>query len=215
MNLCKRHFLFFILNCDIWCIWRDTFIVQFSLRILFLILIPVSISFIVSRVDLLPFLIYLPIVFHFTTFNLTYIKSQITIQNLKPNQIIMLLNFSKRQWSTLIIIGLADFANAICVSLQAPFFPQEVRFLNSHQKYFFQSHFHHPMKCLNVSRFNQRIFARVFFILIITFPHLLISHRNFGIFTFPIFDLRIIIISQTTFVALYAQLYTLINFNTN
>lgn len=38
----------------------------------------------------------------------------------------MLPNFTKRQWSTLIIIGLADFANAICVSLQAPFFPQEV-----------------------------------------------------------------------------------------
>lgn len=40
----------------------------------------------------------------------------------------MLPNFSKRQWSTLIIIGLADFANAICVSLQAPFFPQEVSY---------------------------------------------------------------------------------------
>lgn len=35
-------------------------------------------------------------------------------------------NFTQRQWSTLAIIGLADFANAICVSLQAPFFPQEV-----------------------------------------------------------------------------------------
>lgn len=34
-------------------------------------------------------------------------------------------NFTKRQWLTLIIIGLADFCNAICVSLQAPFFPQE------------------------------------------------------------------------------------------
>lgn len=38
----------------------------------------------------------------------------------------MLKNFTKRQWYTLIIIGLADFCNAICVSLQAPFFPQEV-----------------------------------------------------------------------------------------
>lgn len=38
----------------------------------------------------------------------------------------MLPNFTRRQWSTLTIIGLADFANAICVSLQAPFFPQEV-----------------------------------------------------------------------------------------
>lgn len=36
--------------------------------------------------------------------------------------------FTKRQWLTLIIIGLADFCNAICVSLQAPFFPQEVSF---------------------------------------------------------------------------------------
>lgn len=38
----------------------------------------------------------------------------------------MLPNFTRRQWSTLLLIGLADFANAICVSLQAPFFPQEV-----------------------------------------------------------------------------------------
>lgn len=38
----------------------------------------------------------------------------------------MLPNFTRRQWYTLAIIGLADFANAICVSLQAPFFPQEV-----------------------------------------------------------------------------------------
>lgn len=37
------------------------------------------------------------------------------------------LNFTKRQWLTLAVIGLADFCNAICVSLQAPFFPQEVR----------------------------------------------------------------------------------------
>lgn len=35
------------------------------------------------------------------------------------------LNFTKRQWMTLLIIGLADFCNAICVSLQAPFFPAE------------------------------------------------------------------------------------------
>lgn len=33
--------------------------------------------------------------------------------------------FTKRQWLTLIVISLADFANAICVSLQAPFYPQE------------------------------------------------------------------------------------------
>ncbi|KAJ6636068.1 MFS-type transporter SLC18B1, partial [Pseudolycoriella hygida] len=35
------------------------------------------------------------------------------------------LNFTKRQWLTLLVIGLADFCNAVCVSLQAPFFPQE------------------------------------------------------------------------------------------
>ncbi|XP_026466726.1 MFS-type transporter SLC18B1-like [Ctenocephalides felis] len=37
----------------------------------------------------------------------------------------MALNFSRRQWLTLIVIGIADFCNAICVSLQAPFYPQE------------------------------------------------------------------------------------------
>lgn len=37
----------------------------------------------------------------------------------------MQLNFTRRQWMTLLIIGLADFCNAICVSLQAPFFPKE------------------------------------------------------------------------------------------
>ncbi|XP_022919162.1 MFS-type transporter SLC18B1-like [Onthophagus taurus] len=36
-----------------------------------------------------------------------------------------MVNFSKRQWLTLIVIGIADFFNAICVSLQAPFYPQE------------------------------------------------------------------------------------------
>jgi len=36
-------------------------------------------------------------------------------------------NFSKRQWLTLIVFSIADFCNAICVSLQAPFYPQEVR----------------------------------------------------------------------------------------
>jgi MFS family permease len=34
-------------------------------------------------------------------------------------------NFSKRQWLTLIVFSIADFCNAICVSLQAPFYPQE------------------------------------------------------------------------------------------
>ncbi|KAJ8673676.1 hypothetical protein QAD02_004938 [Eretmocerus hayati] len=33
--------------------------------------------------------------------------------------------FTKRQWLTLIVISIADFANAICVSLQAPFYPKE------------------------------------------------------------------------------------------
>lgn len=38
-----------------------------------------------------------------------------------------LSNFSKRQWLTLIVFSIADFCNAICVSLQAPFYPYEVR----------------------------------------------------------------------------------------
>ncbi|XP_071440047.1 MFS-type transporter SLC18B1-like [Hetaerina americana] len=33
--------------------------------------------------------------------------------------------FTKRQWLTLIVFGIADFCNAICVSLQAPFYPKE------------------------------------------------------------------------------------------
>ncbi|XP_035897181.1 MFS-type transporter SLC18B1-like [Anopheles stephensi] len=37
----------------------------------------------------------------------------------------MALDFTRRQWLTLMIMGLADFCNAICVSLQAPFFPNE------------------------------------------------------------------------------------------
>ncbi|CAK9807234.1 MFS-type transporter SLC18B1 [Anthophora plagiata] len=37
----------------------------------------------------------------------------------------MMAKFTKRQWLTLVVISLADFANAICVSLQAPFYPQE------------------------------------------------------------------------------------------
>ncbi|CAG9814561.1 unnamed protein product [Phaedon cochleariae] len=36
-----------------------------------------------------------------------------------------MVKFSRRQWLTLIVIGIADFCNAICVSLQAPFYPQE------------------------------------------------------------------------------------------
>jgi MFS family permease len=34
-------------------------------------------------------------------------------------------DFSKRQWLTLIVFSIADFCNAICVSLQAPFYPKE------------------------------------------------------------------------------------------
>ncbi|XP_076238345.1 MFS-type transporter SLC18B1 [Calliopsis andreniformis] len=37
----------------------------------------------------------------------------------------MMVHFTKRQWMTLIVISIADFANAICVSLQAPFYPHE------------------------------------------------------------------------------------------
>ncbi|XP_014238865.1 MFS-type transporter SLC18B1-like [Trichogramma pretiosum] len=33
--------------------------------------------------------------------------------------------FTRRQWLTLIVISIADFCNAICVSLQAPFYPAE------------------------------------------------------------------------------------------
>jgi hypothetical protein len=35
-------------------------------------------------------------------------------------------DFSKRQWLTLVVFSIADFCNAICVSLQAPFYPKEV-----------------------------------------------------------------------------------------
>ncbi|XP_023933722.1 MFS-type transporter SLC18B1 [Bicyclus anynana] len=33
--------------------------------------------------------------------------------------------FTRRQWMTVVVISVADFCNAICVALQAPFFPQE------------------------------------------------------------------------------------------
>lgn len=36
------------------------------------------------------------------------------------------LKFTKRQWMTIVVMGIADFANAVCVSLQAPFYPHEV-----------------------------------------------------------------------------------------
>lgn len=41
----------------------------------------------------------------------------------------MVSQFTRRQWLTLIVISISDFANAICVSLQAPFYPQEVSHL--------------------------------------------------------------------------------------
>lgn len=37
-----------------------------------------------------------------------------------------MVQFTKRQWLTLAVISVADFCNAICVSLQAPFYPHEV-----------------------------------------------------------------------------------------
>ncbi|XP_008556075.1 MFS-type transporter SLC18B1-like isoform X1 [Microplitis demolitor] len=43
----------------------------------------------------------------------------------------MVGHFTKRQWLTLIVISIADFANAICVSLQAPFYPQEAEKKNA------------------------------------------------------------------------------------
>ncbi|GLV39174.1 Vesicular monoamine transporter [Carabus blaptoides fortunei] len=36
-----------------------------------------------------------------------------------------MVQFTKRQWLTLVVISIADFCNAICVSLQAPFYPHE------------------------------------------------------------------------------------------
>lgn len=33
--------------------------------------------------------------------------------------------FSRKQWLTIVVIAIADFCNAICVALQAPFYPQE------------------------------------------------------------------------------------------
>ncbi|TRY62520.1 hypothetical protein TCAL_12376 [Tigriopus californicus] len=37
----------------------------------------------------------------------------------------MLRNFSRRQWLTVIVFSIVQFCQAICVSLQAPFYPQE------------------------------------------------------------------------------------------
>ncbi|XP_026485114.2 MFS-type transporter SLC18B1-like isoform X1 [Vanessa tameamea] len=37
----------------------------------------------------------------------------------------MRFEFTRRQWLTVVVISIADFCNAICVALQAPFFPHE------------------------------------------------------------------------------------------
>ncbi|KPI93562.1 MFS-type transporter C6orf192 [Papilio xuthus] len=34
-------------------------------------------------------------------------------------------DFSRRQWLIIVVISIADFCNALCVALQAPFYPQE------------------------------------------------------------------------------------------
>lgn len=38
-------------------------------------------------------------------------------------------NFTKRQWLTIFVFAVADFCSAICVSLQAPFYPHGKRLL--------------------------------------------------------------------------------------
>lgn len=37
--------------------------------------------------------------------------------------------FNKRQLLIIIVISVAEFANSTCISLQAPFYPQEVRLI--------------------------------------------------------------------------------------
>jgi hypothetical protein len=34
--------------------------------------------------------------------------------------------FTRQQWATIVIIGSVHFGSAICISLQAPFYPKEV-----------------------------------------------------------------------------------------
>lgn len=36
-------------------------------------------------------------------------------------------NLTNRQWATALVIAFADFCSAVCISLQAPFYPAEVR----------------------------------------------------------------------------------------
>jgi len=38
--------------------------------------------------------------------------------------------FTRQQWATIGIIGSVHFASAICISLQAPFYPQEVSYIS-------------------------------------------------------------------------------------
>ena len=33
--------------------------------------------------------------------------------------------FNRKQWLTILVFAIADFCSAICVSLQAPFYPKE------------------------------------------------------------------------------------------
>ncbi|KAH1023700.1 hypothetical protein HUJ05_003307 [Dendroctonus ponderosae] len=56
-----------------------------------------------------------------------------------------MLNFTRRQWLTLIVIGIADFCNAICVSLQAPFYPAEVSFYRRFAKSFVTKMVYKPL----------------------------------------------------------------------
>lgn len=37
----------------------------------------------------------------------------------------MFRNLTRRQWLTVLVFAVADFCSAVCVSLQAPFYPQE------------------------------------------------------------------------------------------
>lgn len=38
----------------------------------------------------------------------------------------LLPRLTNRQWATALVIAFADFCSAVCISLQAPFYPAEV-----------------------------------------------------------------------------------------
>lgn len=104
----------------------------------------------------------------------------------------MLPNFSKRQWSTLLIIGLADFANAICVSLQAPFFPHEVRI------------FERIESCCRVLYFSRPC-ARLYHLSRSKFPFMFLSFIATNIletftFNYRTFERNIAVRSEASFV---------------